>query len=166
MKKGMIYAGVAVAILAGGLGLSHLKAQGPPLKEIRAAFQEEGPVGLKLLMDISDLNMTADQKVAIRSILKNHWAEAKPLLQKMNESRLELREVIRNTPHDEKAIRDGVYRRAQTAADLAVLRGKVSVEVRSILTPEQEKKIEAIFHRLDHRLENLPDQVEEFLKSE
>ncbi|MBI1871538.1 MAG: Spy/CpxP family protein refolding chaperone [Chlamydiae bacterium] len=165
MKKKMLYGFLVGTILIAGMGVSRLNANVRPFEKLMA-LEESGPVFLRLMMDISDLNITTDQKVAIRAILKKHWPEAKLLLKELNASRIELREVIKNSPNDEKQITHVVYKRADVAAKLAVLRGKVTAEARAILTPEQEAKVQAIFERVDHRLEQAPDRVEQFLNRE
>lgn len=115
---------------------------------------------VQLIMDVSDLNITAEQKSAIRSVLQKHWGEAKPLLKELNGYRVELRDIIKKNPYDEIAIRNAVQKRSQVAADLAVLRGKMSAEVKSILTLEQKAKIETIQTRFDAFFKTLPERAE------
>lgn len=166
MKKTLLYTVVAVTLVAGGVGVSHF-ANAKELTIPGKAVTNNGELRpMHFLMDILDLDVTPDQKTAIRSILQKHWEEAKPLLQKLNASRVEIRDIIRKTPYDEERIRGSVYKRAEVVADLAVLRGKVSAEVRSVLTPEQQKKVKVIFDRVDHAFASLPTRIENRLNEE
>jgi Spy/CpxP family protein refolding chaperone len=154
MKKKIMVWAVVISLVAVGV-----HAGTPKIKGYQGSSQ--GGFGLvQLMMDVSDLNITAEQKKAIRSVLQKHWREAKPLLKKLNDYRVELRDIIKSNPYDETAIRSAVQERSQVAADLAVLRGKVSAEVRSILKPEQKAKIERIQIRFDALFKTLPERAE------
>lgn len=167
MKKIIICSTTLVLAVAVLLGCRSLYAQDRPVNQLRSALTHEDKAGfVHLLLDLTDLNITADQKAGMKAVFKKYWGEAKPVLKELNASRIELREVIRATPFDEQQIREAVYKRATAEADLAVIRGKLSAEVRTLLTPDQKQKIHAIMDKVDQRIQSVPKRVEERMNQE
>lgn len=165
-RKGllMFFAG---AILMAGLAVSPLAMGAEPSQNAGFAPSRSGPFEfLRLVVELSDLNVTAEQKTVLRNVVKKYWQEAKPVFKELNTSRKEIRGIIEKTPLDEAQIRSAILKRTQTAGDLAILRARMTSEVRAILTPEQREKIRALMHHVDERLESIPDKIDAQLNHE
>jgi Spy/CpxP family protein refolding chaperone len=122
-----------------------------------------GPGRGGLLRDLARVNVTPEQRDQIRAVVRRYWPRMKPLLGKLHEARKEVRVTIWTTPLDEGKIRAAVYERAEAAAELAVLRARMTAEIKPILTPEQVEKLREFRGRVERRLESIPERVERFL---
>ena len=90
------------------------------------------------------LGVTGEQKTQIQGVLGKYRPEAEPLVRQMVAERRALRRLIQDGTADEKAVRSQASKVAALESDLAVMRARVSKEVRSLLTPEQTSKLAEI----------------------
>jgi protein CpxP len=107
------------------------------------------------------LGLSKDQKEQIKAVFRKHRDEMVPLRKKMVSERRELRTLIQSDKPDEPAIRDQAKKIAATSGDLAVLRAKVSQEVRAVLTPEQIQKFRALQEKRGRRIDRMRNRGEE-----
>lgn len=85
------------------------------------------------------LKLTDEQKVQIKSIIKSERETAKPLMDKMRESRDQLRKAGETTSFDEAAVRNIAAGMVQTQTELAVSRARTHNKIYMLLTPEQRE---------------------------
>lgn len=165
MKKFIGAICLIAAVFAAGVFSSQIHANAEPLSVFGTAVMAENAQYklLRLAADLSDLNITQAQKAELRAILRNYYPEAKPLISELRGIQKQLRETIQSPVFDETRIREIVRQRARVAEDLAVLRGKVSHEVRKIFSPEQKKQIQDIVQKLESHFDELPNIIEERL---
>ena len=151
-----------LAVAAGGAAWSGPEAPARAWPGARPAMR----AGLlRLVEDLAELNITPGQRKEIVGVLRKHWPEARPLVERFRDGRRELRDIILATPYDEEAIRNAVHRHTAAEAELAVLRGRVSGEIRSILTVEQDTRLRAIRERVEARVDSILFEVDLFLGS-
>lgn len=99
------------------------------------------------------LGLSKEQREQVKAIFGKHRDEMAPLRKKMESERRELRNLTQSDKPDEAAIREQAKKIAVTSGDIAVLRAKVSQEVRAVLTPEQIKKFRAMQEKRDSRFD-------------
>ncbi len=143
MRKILAAAVVGSVMLAGGLGAgvgavgaTAMRDGGGPFKMLLS-----GQIG-RLLMLRSELNLTADQRTQIRTILQSHRAEIAKAVAPLVADRRALRDLTTADTTDEKAIRAASTKLADDIGDAAILAAKVKGEVRKIITPDQLQKIQ------------------------
>ena len=95
------------------------------------------------------LNLTADQKAQIKTILRAEKGTLAPLLGQVRAARENLRAAIRAGDANETSVRAASARVAAAEADLAVERMKIYGKIAPILTGEQRRKISAFEQRAD-----------------
>ena len=101
------------------------------------------------------LGLSREQKEQIKTIFRKHHDEIAPLRAKMVSERRELRDLIRSDKPDETALREQWKKIAATGGDLAVLRARMSREVRTVLTTEQVKKFRDLQEKRDLRSDRM-----------
>lgn len=122
--------------LAGSLGLAGTTAVGVasgPLHRLARIHQE-----------FQELNLSADQKREVHTILRAHRAEVRAASDRLWQARLAVDDAVRAEPTDEQAIRQRAADATNAAAELAVLHARVRGEVRGVLSPEQNAKADQI----------------------
>ena len=89
---------------------------------------------------IAALELTEDQKLQIKEILKAYKAAIQPVRKQLIMERRALRDLIQSESWSEAAIKAQVEKVSTLAAEMAVQRAQVYREVRPILTAEQIQK--------------------------
>ena len=103
---------------------------------------EGGGHGMMLRHIMGELDLSEDQKLVVHDgILTRHEA-LEPVMASLGEAKGDVGRAIHATEFDETAIRDAAARVGQLEADLAVGRAEMLHELRAILTPEQQEKLE------------------------
>lgn len=116
---------------------------------------------------VERLDLTPQQIEQIRAILASHKAELTAELARIKEARTHQFETIHADAFDESAIRAAGRAVGQAETELAVTRGKIVSEVRTVLTPEQQTEakemladarafVESFLERLRERLQSDP----------
>lgn len=135
----MLLGGLAAA---GGPG-AHRGGKGPGMM---------GPGGgLRALL--GELNLSEEQKTAIRGIVQSERATIEPLREQAVEARRELARVSHASTFDEAAVREAADRAAKAQANLAVERARIMARVREQLTPEQLQSLDVTRGRMLERRE-------------
>lgn len=125
-----------------------LAFSGFALTRATAAEKSDSPRG-KILERISQqLELTADQRSQIKSILGDQQAELKPLVAALAEARKGLREAIHAKDATEGAVRAAASKVGSAEADLAVERMKIFAKISPVLTDEQRAKMAEMESRL------------------
>ncbi len=102
-----------------------------------------------------ELGLSKEQTEQVKAIFLKHRDEIAPLRKEMMSERRELRNLIQSEKPDEAAIREQVKKISATGGDLAVRWAKMSQEVRTVLTPEQIKKFQALQEKRDRRIDGM-----------
>jgi Spy/CpxP family protein refolding chaperone len=143
-------------LLAGARGVSQYRGSS------LGGFHSHGAI----LGRIADkLDLTEGQKAEIREVFKTHRDELKGEIETMRAARQAQLEAIHADTFDEATIRGAAAKVGEAEAELAVMRGKIASEVRTLLTPDQRVKAKAmlkdaqasgreIFGHFRHRLDD------------
>jgi Spy/CpxP family protein refolding chaperone len=112
------------------------------------------------------LDLSADQKAQIKTILKSHSAEIQAQMAAGATARRALHDAIKAQSVDEKAIRDAAAKAGQVHADGAVLFAKIRAEVLPVLTADQKQKLQSMDEKMRSRGERGTKAFAEFLRSD
>ncbi|MGD1001164.1 MAG: Spy/CpxP family protein refolding chaperone [Candidatus Brocadiia bacterium] len=88
------------------------------------------------------LNLTPDQKAQIGAILKSHKAEIVGALQALHAKHEALLDAVRAGAVNEAAIRAAAREMGDAIADASILRAKIRLEIRAVLTPDQCRQVD------------------------
>jgi Spy/CpxP family protein refolding chaperone len=102
---------------------------------------------------IAALELTEDQKLQIKEILKAHKPAIQPLRKQLIEERRALRDLIQSESWTDTAIKAQVSKVSSIAAEMAVHRAEVYSKVRPILTAEQIQKFMELQKARDLRMD-------------
>jgi Spy/CpxP family protein refolding chaperone len=109
---------------------------------MRSGGDGVGPYGPFPERMMDRLGVAGEQKTRIDGVLGKFRPEAEPLVQQVVTERRTLRRLVQDGAADEKTIRSQAAKLAALETDLAVLRARVSKEVRSLLTADQIARLE------------------------
>ena len=99
---------------------------------------------LRLLADLaSRVDLSADQRAEIRSILLSNRDEVAAVLESERVARVALRRAIQQPAVDEPGVRAASAEVAAVDARFAVLRAGMFAEVAAVLTPDQRAAVDA-----------------------
>jgi protein CpxP len=87
-----------------------------------------------------DLDLTAEQKAQIRTILDAEREKSAPLRKQLADNREQLRKIAGKEPFDEAAVRNLAADQEKTRVELVVSRTRAMNRVHALLTPEQREK--------------------------
>lgn len=104
---------------------------------------------------LRDLDLTDEQKIRIKGILKAHREEFHGSVDKLRTVHKALGTISHQQEIDETAIRAAVGQAVDPLGDLAVLHARVRREIDAVLTPEQRQKAEALHEKLRRHLEEM-----------
>jgi Spy/CpxP family protein refolding chaperone len=109
---------------------------------------------------VSELNLTADQRMQIKGVLQRERPVILAIFQKSEQHNAQLR--ARNT-FDEAFVRSIAKQQAQNWADAFVERENIRAQIFAALTPEQQQKFNQMGDEfrisLQQRIVNLGDQL-------
>jgi Spy/CpxP family protein refolding chaperone len=128
------------------------------LTSITLAADNAAPAPLRgqLLRRIAErLNLTADQKAQIKSVLSGEKDTLAPLLGQLHEARTNLRAAIRASNANETSVRAASAKVASAEADLAVERMKLYGKIAPILTEAQRQQLSEMQQRADEFVDNV-----------
>jgi Spy/CpxP family protein refolding chaperone len=112
---------------------------GHPVHALRHLIQDNV---LRLRVLLMNLKLTSDQKAKIGTILKSHKAEIVGALQALHARHEALLSAIRTDAVNEAAIRAASKDLGDVIADASILRAKIRLEIRAVLTPDQCKQVD------------------------
>jgi len=134
----------AAAILACGL-----------TPKIFAADTSPAPARGQILQRIAEkLNLTADQKSQIKTILAGEKDTLQNQLGQLHDARKSLRAAIQADDANESSVRAASAKVAGVESDLAVERMKLFGKISPVLTDEQRQQISDLTQRADDFMDN------------
>jgi Spy/CpxP family protein refolding chaperone len=109
------------------------------------------------------LDLSDDQKTAIKGVLKTHAAEIEAQMRSFSTARRALHKAVLAQPSDESAIRDAAEQLGRVQGDGAVLFAKIRTQVEPLLTDAQRAKIQQFRERVRNHSESEIRSFEAFL---
>jgi Spy/CpxP family protein refolding chaperone len=146
-----LLSGCLLVCTMGAVAAPRLGAGDGGMHPLRTFIQ--GQIG-RLMTLRSDLDVTNEQREAIKKIVQGHKVEIIAVATPIVEKRRALRDATLAKTPDETAIRAAASDLGKAIGDAAVLASKVKGEVAKELTPEQQKKIEQFRLGSDQALDN------------
>jgi Spy/CpxP family protein refolding chaperone len=142
MKTNILIFTAAAAIMAGGFITTSLAADNSTAPTMPRRGQMFKRIAEKL-------DLTADQKAQIKTIMRGEKDTLKNLLGRLHDARKNLREAIQSSGANESSVRAASAKAAGVEADLAVERMKLYGKITPVLTGEQRQKISEFTQRAD-----------------
>jgi Spy/CpxP family protein refolding chaperone len=167
-RKALVGYTIAAVMLVGPLAGSASWAADQTPPAAGQAVRADHPL-LRLFFDnlhrlrelVKDLNLTPDQKAKIGAILKSHKSEIVGALKALNVKHEALLKAVRTDPVNEAAIRASSKEMGDVIADVSVLRAKIRLEIRAVLTTDQCKQVD---QALDQVSQSVTDALNELAK--
>ena len=103
-----------------------------------------GDHGMMLKHVMEELDLTEDQTEAVHEGMMTHHEALGEVMGTIREARYAVAQAIHAADFDEAAIREAAAEVGRLEADLAVGRGEMLQELRAILTPDQQEKLETM----------------------
>jgi Spy/CpxP family protein refolding chaperone len=114
-----------------------------------------GQIG-RLITLQSELNLSDDQKTKVKAIVVSHKTEIAAVIKPLVEHKRAIRDaMLAKDGTDEAGIRAATDAMAKSLGDAAVLGAKIRAEARTVLTPEQMKKIGEFRTQFDAGIDGL-----------
>lgn len=123
---------------------------GLTVAKLNAAPDSGRPFGRGQILQrvVSELQLTDEQIAKIKAELRSEKEAIVPLLQKLHETRKDLRETIQSGGN-ETTVRAAHVKVAAVEADLTVVRARLHGKIAPILTDEQIAKAKAFEQKMD-----------------
>ncbi len=139
MKRYALAATVLVLSLAG--------AAAADAQNRRGILQQRAFASLRPGALVAGLNLTEQQREQVRSILAGHKDEMRTLAQEAREAQKAFREALA-AGTDPAASKPAYDRAAEARWNMLLLRHRIASEIKQILTPEQQEKLEKRIRRI------------------
>jgi Spy/CpxP family protein refolding chaperone len=149
--------GLAVCAL-GAAAAPRMMAGDGEARPLRMFIQ--GQLG-RLMTLRSELDVTSEQRGAIKKIVQSHRPEIVTVAKPIVEQRRALRDATLAKETNEAAIRAAANDLGKAIGDAAVLASKVKDEVGHVLTPEQMHKVEAFRLQSDNAVDGFIEKFAE-----
>jgi Spy/CpxP family protein refolding chaperone len=161
IRKSVLIVVGAGAVAIGGLLAGRLSARAFPQDHAHGDFAP------RLFAQVSQaLELTDDQKVKIKDVLRTHSDEIKTQMRSWGSARRALRDSIIAMPTDETAIRTAAQQAGQVQAEGALLFARIRAEIDPILTPEQKEKLQKFQARTGQHSDRAAQSFDRFLKGD
>jgi periplasmic protein CpxP/Spy len=137
-------AGTRISTAAIGLALAGLLTVGFTHAGGPGMGPGHGGHGEAMMHLLSQLDLSDAQKTQVHGILDDEHPKLAPLFEASMKARHALELAIHAPTFDESAIRAAAAQAGAAEADLAVEKGRLASRIRAVLTPEQQKQMEAL----------------------
>jgi Spy/CpxP family protein refolding chaperone len=137
-------AGTKVSTVAIGLALAGLLTVGSTHAGTPPMGRGHGGHGEPMMHLLSQLDLSDAQKSQVHAILEDEHPKLAPLFEASMKAHHALEQAIHAPSFDESAIRAAAAQAGIAEADLAVEKGRLASRIRAVLTPEQQKQMEAL----------------------
>ncbi|MDP2991341.1 MAG: Spy/CpxP family protein refolding chaperone [Kiritimatiellota bacterium] len=138
-NRGLICA-MAIGMLAVGVACT---ASGATNANAQRPHEGKG-FGGRFMAELEQLNLTADQRQQIESIVKLNQESMKAAMTKAKETREALTHQTQVGPFDEQSVRAACKKAAAAGEEAAVLRAKIAGQIRAVLTSDQQAALDKI----------------------
>lgn len=96
---------------------------------------------------LAGLNLTEQQRDQVRDILAGHKEEIQTLARKSREAQKAFREALA-AGADPASLKPAYDQASEARWDMLLLRNRIAAEIRQILTPEQQEKLDRRIRRI------------------
>jgi Spy/CpxP family protein refolding chaperone len=114
-------------------------------------LQQRGAASLRGMLRpgafLAGLNLTEQQREQVRNILAGHKEEIQALVRETREAQRAFREGLA-AGKDPAALKPAYDRASEARWNMLLLRNRIAAEIRQILTPEQQEKLERRIRRI------------------
>ena len=124
--------------LAGLLTVGSTIARTPPMGHGHAGHGEP------MMHLLSQLDLTEAQRTQVQGILDDEHPKLAPLMEGSMKAHRALEQTIHAPTFDENAIRAAASKAGIAEGDLAVEKGRLASRIRAVLTPDQQKQMDAL----------------------
>jgi Spy/CpxP family protein refolding chaperone len=145
-----ILTALALGVAGFGLNIRSHNAQAAEFAAVIGA-DEGGP--LRLRHALQKLNLTEQQRAAIKAIVKEQYPKIEPKIRQMVDARRALRSAIQQSEVDEKLIRERAAAVGNIGADLAVARARIRARLVALLTEEQKQTLMGLQKDADEKVD-------------
>jgi len=156
MTRNTIAALAATALLVPTLLAAAAAGRGSREPEVQGLAQQV----------IERLDLTPEQIKEVREILASHKDELTVELKRIQKTRAAMFDTIHAETFSESEIRNAAGAVGRAEADLAVTRGRITQEVRKVLTPEQQAKAKEMLADTRAVVEGMISRIVERLNSD
>jgi Spy/CpxP family protein refolding chaperone len=140
---------VLSALVAGLVGAGVLYAQGPGFGQGRGFGR--GPGGPGVMLPLRQLDLTEAQRQQIRQLTERHRTDVRPLLERLRSAASAQQQAMNAVPVDEGRVRAAVEDLARVQADVAVQQARFQSDIFTLLTPEQQQRVQQLRAERDAR---------------
>ena len=138
-KTGILMGSVVLLVLAAGAAWA-----APQMGHSRGPMGKDFDHGFMMGQMMAHLDLDEGQKEALHEQMQANHEEMAAVMEQLHAARQALAQAIHAPDFDEAAIRAAAADTAAVDGDLAVARAQMLRQVRDILTPQQQEKLEAI----------------------
>jgi Spy/CpxP family protein refolding chaperone len=144
-------AGTKVSTVAIGLALAGLLTAGFTHAGTPPMGRGHGGHGEPMMHLLSQLNLNDAQKTQVHAILEDEHPKLAPLFEASMKAHHALQQAIHAPNFDESAIRAAAAQAGIVEGDLAVEKGRMASRIRAVLTPDQQKQMDALHEEAARR---------------
>ena len=137
-------AGTRLSTAAVGLLLAGLLTAGSSLAGTPRMGHGHTGHGEPMMHLLSQLNLSDAQKTQVHGILDDEHPKLAPLFEASMKAHHALEQAIHAPNFDENAIRAAAAQAGIAEGDLAVEKGRLASRIRAVLTPDQQKQMDAL----------------------
>lgn len=138
-KTGILMGSVVLLVLAAGAAWA-----APQMGHSRGPMGKDFDHGFMMGRMMADLDLDEGQKQALHEQMQANHQEMAPVMEQRDAARQALAQAIHAPDFDEAAIRAAAAETAVVEGDLAVARAQMLRQVRDLLTPQQQEKLETL----------------------
>jgi periplasmic protein CpxP/Spy len=138
MKRIVLYAGLAAALVGGSALAAAQPPQGGP-----GVFGRGPRAGSPADFGLRGIDLTDAQREQVRAIMESNRTALEQASKTLREAHRAFAEATAGATIDEAALRARSTTLAGAMADEAIVRSKVRAEVHALLTPEQQQQLQA-----------------------
>jgi protein CpxP len=133
-----------LSTLAVGLALAGLLTVGSTVAGTPPIGHGHAGRGEPMMHLLSQLNLSDAQRAQVQGILDDEHPKLAPLFEASMKAHRALEQAIHAPNFDENAIRAAAAQAGIAEGDLAVEKGRLASRIRAVLTPEQQKQMDAL----------------------
>jgi periplasmic protein CpxP/Spy len=136
--------GTKLSTTALGLALAGLLTVGSTLAGTPPMGHGHAGHGDPMMHLLSQLNLSEAQKTQVHGILEDEHPRLAPLFEASMKAHHALEQAIHAPTFDENVIRAAAAQAGTAEGDLAVEKGRLAARIRTVLTPDQQKQMDAL----------------------
>jgi len=114
-----------------------------PSKSGRHGHRHDGPRGERWQRMVEGLDLTEAQRADIQDLVAKNREEVRSLMDDLLAARKDMRAAVSAPTVDEREIRKTSERLVKAQTAMALKRARLASDIRAVLTPEQQKQLEA-----------------------